>query len=118
LKATARSVGSCAISAAEVDRSVEAARPARLGDHIPQRDAAVTQRGNAPAVGQFAAGADQIAHQVPEQVARVRVVLARGERRPAGKAAQDQQPRCGAEDRREGAGVVSRDGQPRRPCCA
>ena len=66
------------------DRAVEAALPPARDDRVPETDAACAQRDEPPAIrhlGQRHAGHGR--DQRPEVIARMRVVLAGGERRCA-----------------------------------
>src|SRR5690606_14330578 len=84
------------------DRAVQAALAPAGRVHGPDRDAALAHELVAPLEGQLGERlAEQLAEDAPEQVARVRVVVAGRQRGLAGEAAEDQQPRPRARDRRE-----------------
>ncbi len=88
-----------------LDFRVETAGAARAGAHIPQRDAALGQPAQPVLIGQFDAGAEQPPHQRPKGVARLRVILPRGQRSLPRQRAQDQHAGVGAGNRREAEGV-------------
>lgn len=62
-------------SASGVDGGVEAAGPMTFGEYIPQRDTSVGQSLQALPVGKFRTGAEQFAHDGPEGIARMGIVL-------------------------------------------
>ena len=70
------------------DIGIHAAGTNRTGEHIPDRDALVNQLRAARCI--VALNTEQFAHDFPERVLRVRVVLDGFERRNAGQAAQQQ----------------------------
>lgn len=93
------------------DGGVAAAGAGGGGDHVPERDAGVDQRGEAGFVrerGEVAA--DDGREQVPELVLRMGVIATLGQAELAGQAAADEQAGVGAGDRREGrlAGQAAR----------
>ncbi len=73
-----------------IDIGVQAAFPAACPEHVPQRDPGRFQRMDSLLVRQGRVGAEQFADDAPEQVAGMRIVLARPERRLARDAAQDE----------------------------
>jgi len=93
-----------------LDRRIGTARPRGFGEHIPDADPGGFERAHTLAVGQRGSGAEQRAHDRPEQVARMGVVLAGAQRGHPRQAAEHQDTRASADDRREG-------GHPRHAGC-
>ena len=82
-------------------RRVERARPLRRRANIPQRETMALDRGDAGRVVFQRPGVEQVGHDAPEDVARLRVVLAPAQRLRAGQRAQDQHTRVGRRDWRK-----------------
>jgi len=78
------------------------ARSSRAGrEHVPEGDPAIPERSDPLGVGRFAGDAETGFDERPEQVARVRIVLARPQRGLARHRAEDQQAALGIGDGRE-----------------
>src|SRR5690606_35795858 len=83
------------------NRAVEAAGPFATGQYVPQRDSCGRQAIATLEVGQRGIRADQFAHERPEAVLRMRVVLVRLQRFQSGHAAEYQHADIFAGDRLE-----------------
>ncbi|MFO1425420.1 MAG: hypothetical protein U1F11_00290 [Steroidobacteraceae bacterium] len=103
------------LDAAALDRTVEAAGAHGRCAHVPERDARGLQAQGALRIFERGLEAEQRAHDPPERVLRLRVVLVRRERCLPGQRAEHQHARIGTRDRREAAGRGGR-GRPCRPC--
>ena len=91
------------LDAVAIDRAIQAARAAAARDHVPQRHSGIVEPRQAFLVGQLESGAEQPAHDGPERVARMGVVLRRRQRSLARHAAEDQHPRIGTAHRPKAA---------------
>src|SRR3954451_11251550 len=101
----------------ETDRLVEAAAPGGRGGHVPQPDAPFCQSRQPGVVRETVQRfADRASEQAPELIGRMRVILARRERGVAGQAAEHEQPRVGAGDRRQ-SGFDAHPETPTSPRC-
>ena len=95
----------------EVDRGIETAGTHRRLAHVPQRDTARAQALGPLVVGNAGPGTEQLAHDPPEGVLGLRVILVRRQRRLAGQRTEDRRTRASAQHGREPAGLgeASRD---------
>ena len=82
-------------------RRIQAARPGAAIEHIPERNTMRLQRQYPLRIRHLRIKAEQGAHDGPEAVTRVTVVLLRAQRSHTGHAAQHQYARIAAGDRSE-----------------
>lgn len=86
-----------------LDVLVQAARAAAPRDDIPDRDAPPPKQGQPLAVRSSSARAEELVHDVPERVVRMRVVFPLGQRGLPGHRAHDKDPRAPIRHRRKRA---------------
>ena len=89
-----------------LDSRIEAALAAAGIQHVPYGNAGPAQLGFPCLIIQLRRKAQHFAHERPERIARVRVILVGGERGQPRHAAEDQDAGIGCAQRRKTAGVV------------
>lgn len=83
------------------DRGVEAARPVRRRADVPKGDPVPHKALHALLVGQLRARAKESAHDFPERILRLGIVLLLLERNLSGQASKDQNPNVRVGEGRE-----------------
>src|SRR5262249_15218586 len=100
--------------AVDEDAAVEASGPLAVLQDIPDADARRVEARDALGVGKLGAGVEELAHERPEEVVRMRVGLAHLERLEARHRAEHEHAAAGGDLRRKArdpdAGLVARAG--------